>query len=208
MLLPMVNDGSGRTECHRTERRHGRVAAQEVMALDAQRGRSILLLALCAVLWSTAGLFIKMIPWNPLVIAGGRSLIAAFVVLLYRAARGIRPVINRFSLTTGALLNLTFLLFVSANKLTISANAIVLQFTAPVYIMAFSAVAYHQRFRRVDYLAVAATLGGIVLCFLDKMAEGGGLGNLLGLLSGVTYAGMLLASARADAQSPFDYPCL
>ena len=171
------------------------------MALDTQRGRSILLMALCAVLWSTAGLFIKMIPWNPLVIAGGRSLVAAFVVFIYMAARGIRPVINRLSFTTGALLSLTFLLFVSANKMTTSANAIVLQFTAPVYIMAFSAVAYHQRFRRADYLAVAATLGGIVLCFLDKMSEGNGTGNLLALLSGVTYAGMLIASARADKQS-------
>jgi drug/metabolite transporter (DMT)-like permease len=155
-------------------------------------------MALCALLWSTAGIFIKMIPWNPLVIAGGRSLIAAGVVLIYLMARGIRPVVNPRSLTSGALLSLTAITFVTANKLTTSANAIVLQFTAPVYIMAFSAAVYHQRFRRIDYLAVAATMGGIVMCFLDKMSAGGAAGNLIAVMTGVTYAGMYIANGHAD----------
>ena len=158
-------------------------------------------MALCAALWSTAGLFIKMIPWNPLVIAGGRSLVAAGVVLVYLTARRVKPVVNAHSLVAGAMLCLTALTFVSANKLTTSANAIVLQFAAPVYIMAFSAVMYHQRFRRIDILAVAATMGGIVLCFLDKMSAGGMAGNLIAMVTGVTYAGLYIVNGRADARS-------
>ena len=165
------------------------------------RSLSILLMALCASLWSTAGVLIKLIPWNPLVIAGWRSLIAAGVVLVFMRAVGLRPVVNRGSAVGGALLCLTFLSFVTANKLTTAANAIVLQYTAPIFIMIFSALLFRQKFRRADYLVVAATVCGVLLCFLDHMTPGSVFGNAIAVAAGIFYAGMYIAGGRTDART-------
>lgn len=47
------------------------------MSSQKAQQRAIFLMMICATLWSVAGIFIKMIPWNGLVIAGWRSLISA-----------------------------------------------------------------------------------------------------------------------------------
>ena len=96
--------------------------------------RAIFLMMICATLWSVAGIFIKMIPWNGLVIAGWRSLISAGCVVIYLRATKQRLRLNRASLVSGVFLALTFLAFVSANKLTTAANAIVLQFLSLIHI--------------------------------------------------------------------------
>ena len=167
------------------------------MHTETDRG-AIFMMLLCAALWSIAGLFIKAIPWNPLVIAGARSLVASAVVLLYMRARGMRPRFGRGALRSGVMLCLTFMAFVTANKLTTSANTIVLQYSAPVFIMVISAVAFRQRFRRADYWVVGITVLGIALCFLDKLAAGNMLGNLIAVLSGLFLAGMYVATGRTD----------
>ena len=43
---------------------------------DPARARAIGQLALCALLWSLAGVLIKSADWPPLALAGGRGLIA------------------------------------------------------------------------------------------------------------------------------------
>ena len=82
--------------------------------------RAIAMMLLCAGLWSIAGIFIKQLPWNALVIAGFRSLIAAGVLAVYMLVARVRFVFNQDSLLSGIFLALTFLAFVSANKLTSS----------------------------------------------------------------------------------------
>ena len=62
------------------------------------RNRAILEMLLCAALWSIAGIFIKLIPWNSIVIAGLRSLIAGLVMFVYMRARGIGFTADRRSL--------------------------------------------------------------------------------------------------------------
>ena len=112
-----------------------------------------------------------------------------------------RLVINRGAIVSGILLCLTSLSFVSANKLTTAANAIVLQYTAPIFIMIFSALLFRQRFRRADYLVVAATVCGVLLCFLDHMTPGSVFGNVVAIAAGVFYAGMYIAGGRTDSQT-------
>lgn len=153
---------------------------------------------LCAFLWSIAGIFIKLIPWNSLVIAGWRSFIAMFCVIAYMKATHLRFSLNKLSVLNGIFLSLTFLLFVSANKLTTAANAIVLQTTAPVFILILSAVFLGQRFCRADYITVALTLGGISLFFFDQLSGGHLTGNILGVLSGFTMGCMFVISGKAD----------
>ena len=152
------------------------------------RKKSILQMLLCATLWSTAGIFIKMVPWSPFVIAGWRSLIAGGIALLFLRGQKLRFVWTRHSRLAGLALALTMTLFVIANKMTTAANAIVLQFTAPVFIVIFSALFFGKKFRSADVVTVLVTMAGISLFFFDKLSAGHQLGNVIALGAGVAFA--------------------
>lgn len=165
--------------------------------MDPKR-KSILQMLICATLWSTGGIFIKLIPWNAFVIAGWRSLIAAATVYLFLKIGRVKYQFNKKAVVMGLFMCFTFIAFVVANKLTTAANAIVLQFTAPLFLMAFSAVLFHDKFRKADIIAVIATMGGIALFFFDKLAGGYVLGNFVAILSGALMAAMFLAVGKVD----------
>ncbi|NLG92074.1 MAG: EamA family transporter, partial [Clostridiales bacterium] len=82
--------------------------------------------------------------------------------------------------------------------MTTAANAIVLQFTSPVFIMILSAFFFHQRFYKADIIAVAFTLTGISLFFFDKLGTGNLIGNCLAILAGLFMAGMYVFTGRMD----------
>ena len=158
-------------------------------------------MAVCAGLWSIAGIFIKLVPWNAMVIAGFRSLIAAVVVLVFMRMTGRRVKLNLSSFQSGVCIAATFFAFVSANKMTTAANAIVLQFTSPVFILIISALVFHQHFHRMDLITVVVTLFGISLFFFDKLGAGKLIGNCLAILAGLFMAGMYVITGRTDDDS-------
>ena len=158
-------------------------------------------MAVCAGLWSIAGIFIKLVPWNAMVIAGFRSLIAAVVVLVFMRMTGRRVKLNLSSFQSGVSIAATFFAFVSANKMTTAANAIVLQFTSPVFILIISALVFHQHFHRMDLITVVVTLFGISLFFFDKLGAGKLIGNCLAILAGLFMAGMYVITGRTDDDS-------
>src|SRR3989339_1633800 len=110
---------------------------------NTNKSSGILAMAATAFLWSIAGLFIKVIDWNPIAIAGMRSFIASIVVLIYLK----RPAIHlSFTQIAAAVANAaTMLLFVSANKTTTAANAIILQYIAPVSTAFIGAILLKER---------------------------------------------------------------
>ncbi|MDF1495028.1 DMT family transporter [Caproiciproducens sp. CPB-2] len=171
------------------------------MASSSSQRRSVGLMAVCACLWSIAGIFIKLVPWNAMVIAGFRSLIAAAVVLIFMRMTGRRVKLNLSSLQSGVCIAATFFAFVSANKMTTAANAIVLQFTSPVFILIISALVFHQHFHRADLITVVITLFGISLFFFDKLGAGKLIGNCLAILAGLFMAGMYVITGRTDDDS-------
>jgi drug/metabolite transporter (DMT)-like permease len=171
------------------------------MASSKSQKNAIMLMAACAGLWSIAGIFIKLIPWNALVIAGFRSLIAAVVVLVFMRVTKRQIKINFSSVAGGFFVAGTFFAFVSANKMTTAANAIVLQFTSPVFIMIISAIFFRQRFHKADFVAVIATMFGISLFFFDRLGAGSLLGNCIAILAGAFMAGMYVITGRADEDS-------
>ena len=156
---------------------------------------------LASLLFSLGGLGIKLIPWNPLSINGARNLIAVFLIGSYMKLSGHRLVINRGVLVGAFCMFGTTTLYVIANKLTTAANAIVLQFTAPIFLIFIMAIFFRQRPTRLDLVTCAAVLAGILCFFVDSMTSGGGLGNLLALLSGLTYAGVFLLNTLPGADS-------
>lgn len=146
---------------------------------------AMLKMLLCACLWSIAGIIIKMVDMNSFAIAGFRSLFAAAAVGVFMAATKKRVVISKKTAAGAVFLCATFLAFVAANKLTTAANAIVLQFTAPIFVMLIEAAAAHKRPRLFDALAVALTLGGISLFFVDSLGSGRTAGDIIAVFAGL-----------------------
>ena len=124
----------------------------------------MLFVFLAAVLYSIGGLCIKVIPWNGLSINGGRNMVALLVIGGYLLATRHRPRFNRWILVGAVCICGTNTLFTVANKLTTAANTIVLQFTAPIFVILLSVVFWKRRPQKLDLIACGVVLVG-VLCF-------------------------------------------
>ena len=162
------------------------------------RNRAIFEMLLCAALWSIAGIFIKLIPWNSIVIAGIRSLIAGAVMFVYMRYKRIGFTADRRSMLGGLALCCTLTCFVAANKLTTAANSIVLQFTAPMFIVVFSVLFLKKKFSRSDIFAVVLTMLGISLFFFDQLTPGHLLGNCVAIVAGMAFAGYSMSLEGAS----------
>ena len=162
---------------------------------------SVLCVFLASVAFSTGGLLIKLIPWSALAINGARNLIGVLVIGCYLLVRRHRLVFSR-QVVTGALSMIgVTTLFALANKLTTAANTIVLQFTAPVFVILLMAVIYHEKTGKADIITCAAVLCGVLLFFVDGIRAGNWPGNLLALLSGVCYAGVFMMNTGKNADA-------
>ena len=162
--------------------------------------RALLLLLLTAVLWSLGGVLIKWVNWNPVAIAGIRSLIGAALIgtAFHRELRFTWT----FNQIGGAVAYAgTVVLFVIANKLTTAANAILLQYTAPVYVALFSPWFLGEQADRRDWLTLLVMLGGMALFFMDELSFDGYLGNSIALVSGLCFAWLTLFLRRQKDSS-------
>lgn len=168
----------------------------------SERNKAVIFLITAAVLWSFGGLFIKLVSWNPLAIAGMRSAIAS--VLIFMVLR--RPKITwSFPQTGGAVAYAaTVILYVAANKLTTAANAILLQYTAPIYVALFGAWFLNERTRVFDWIVIFFVIAGMTLFFFDDLAVGGVLGNVLAILSGISFACVVLFMRKQKNESPLE----
>jgi len=168
--------------------------------LTGQLKKHVFLLLLAATLWSSGGVLIKSIDWNPLAIAGSRSLIAIVVISLLQPTT-----IKKLSwrVVPGALAYaLTVILFVVATKLTTAANAIFLQYTAPIYIALISPWFLGERTRWQDWVLIAFALSGIALFFFDRLSLDGFWGIIAALGSGFSFAWMTILMRRQRNGSP------
>ena len=167
------------------------------------RNKSVLCVFLASMCFSTGGLFIKLIPWSALAINGARNLIGASVIGIYLLLTGHKPVFSKRVLTGALAMIGVTTLFAVANKLTTAANTIVLQFTAPVFVILFMALIYRQKPGRLDLIICFLVLLGIILFFVDGIRAGNLAGNIIAVLSGICYAGVFMMNTgeKADAIS-------
>ncbi len=169
------------------------------------RNQARLQLVFAALLFSTGGAAIKASTLTGWQVASFRSGIAAVTLLLLvpatRRGWGWRPAL------VGIAYAATLILFVTANKLTTSANTIFLQATSPVYLLLLGPLFLKEPVRPRDLWVVAAVLAGLVLFFVGNeapvvTAPDPAKGNLLALLSGfsfaVTIAGLRWLSRGAE----------
>lgn len=156
--------------------------------------KGLLAVFVAAVLWSSSGLFIKLITFDALQISFFRSLLAAGVFVLLFGKRLLR-------LSAMTLLNALFyagvlLFFVMATKLTTAANAIFLQYTAPIYVLLLEPWLLKTRYERANFITIGVCFAGMFLFFQGDLEAGHQLGNLLALLSGVCLAAFMLGMRR------------
>lgn len=175
-----------------------------------QRLRGILLALGAAFTWSAAGVGIKLLPLPPLAIAGFRSLFALPILgtaLLLRGSVARQRGLYSFALrqpsvwASAAAYALCVTLFVFATKLTTAANAILLQYSAPIYVAFLSWPLLGERVRGLDWLAVLGCLLGVGWCFADQLSATGWTGNVLALASGFCY-GLLPLLWRRQLRAP------
>jgi drug/metabolite transporter (DMT)-like permease len=153
---------------------------------NAEHRRALFLLLLCGLFWSTAGGLIKLVDWHPGAIWSARCAIAA--ILLYAIKRPTFRNISRAEWGAAAALAATTGLFILANKLTTAANAILIQYSAPVWVALLGSWFLGERASRLDWFAIVMVLCGITLFFFDQLSFDHAAGNVVALLAGVAFA--------------------
>jgi DME family drug/metabolite transporter len=170
---------------------------------------SRLQIAASAVLFSTGGAAIKGIGLGGFAVASIRSAIAvpALLVMLPAARRRPRPAV----LGLGVFYAATLVFFVLGTKFTTSAAAIFLQSTAPIYVVLLSPRLLGEPVRKSDVAFLLPLAAGLLLFLVagapvQATAPRPALGNLLGALSGLTWALTLLGLRRVGRDGSDDAP--
>jgi drug/metabolite transporter (DMT)-like permease len=172
------------------------------MTTFTERHKAILLLVIAALLWSTSGVFVKALDWQPISILAGRGLFTSIVFLLY--LRRLPKRITHWTLLAAGGSLATQFLFVTSTKLTTAANSIFLQYTAPIYVVLLAYWLLREKPSRSDWIAMGIIFGGLLLFFGDQLSPEGFYGNLLAVLSGVTSAIMIVSFRAQKNSSPED----
>ena len=153
--------------------------------------------------FSTGGLLMKLVPWNPLAINGARNLIACMVIGLYILVTHHKIKFN-FTVLVGAIsMAGVTTLYAIANKLTTAGNTIILQYTAPIWIVILMFLFFGQKPDRTSLISILIVFVGILCFFFEGLSTGKWLGDLLALLSGIFYAGVFMLNSfeKGDALS-------
>ena len=168
----------------------------------SERRKAVLFLALAAILWSTSGVLVKSLNWGAMAILGGRSIFASVVFLVY--LRRLPKKWTRWMVLAAVGSILTQFLFVTSTKLTTAANAIFLQYTAPIYVVLLGYWFLREKPNRTDWVSMGVIFLGMFLFFGDKLSTDGFYGNILAILSGLTSALMVVSFRAQKDGSPAD----
>lgn len=159
-----------------------------------EHNKGIIFILIAAILWSTGGLFIKILPLDAFQISFARSVFAALILIILSGRSSFT--INKLVLLNSMFYAGILILFVAATKLTTAANAIFLQYTAPIYVLVFEPLLLKTGFKRQNIYAVSICFLGMALFFLGDLNTGQLSGNILALLSGIAFAGFLIGMRK------------
>ncbi len=152
--------------------------------------QGIIAIVFAAILWSTGGLFIKLLPQDAFTILFYRSSLAG---CLFAVVYGKQV----FSMNLRAWLNSLFyaallVLFVVSTKLTTAANAILLQYTAPIYVLLAEPILFKIKLEKINVFTILACVLGMGILLSGDISVGNWTGNLLALTAGLALAALLL----------------
>ena len=168
-----------------------------------KRATGILAMLGASLCFSLGGLLIKLIPWNPLAINGVRNLLSSCVIGGYILVLHHRLKWNLTVLAGAVSMAGVTTCYAIANKLTTAGNTIVLQYTAPVWIIVMMYLFFGKKPGRTETVTIVIVLAGIVCFFFEGLSAGSLVGNMLALLSGIFYAGVFMLNQfeKGDALS-------
>lgn len=160
----------------------------------SEHNKGFIAVFITAILWSSGGLFIKLISLNAMQLSFFRCLIAATVfALLFRKKL---LVLNGFTFINAAFYAIVLITFVIATKTTTAANAIFLQSTAPIYVLIFEPIINKTKQERINVITIAVCFIGMIFFFLGEISPGHLEGNLIALISGVMFAAFFLGMRK------------
>ena len=169
--------------------------------MSAKKG--LLMVCIASVLFSVGGLGVKMIPWKGLSIASCRSLLAIVVLLAFARVTRHPLRLTRSVVFGAAAVCGNSVFFTVATKLTTAANAILLEFTSPVFVILFLWLVFREKPKRMDLVACVFVFLGIGLFFLDGLGQGNLLGDLFGVFAGMGYAWVFLMNKLPGGDALF-----
>ncbi len=164
--------------------------------------KAIIITCFVAILWSLSGINIKMINWDSISIAGGRSAVAAIFFQFYIKRKGLKIKIDRYTLG-GAVCFIAFnYCFILSSKLAGPTTAIMMQYTAPIYVAILSYIFFKENIRKSDLICIIVVILGMVLFFSDQESNVNFFGNLIAIFNGITFAGMAIFFRLQRNNSP------
>ncbi|BBB92568.1 MAG TPA: DMT family transporter [Methylomusa anaerophila] len=166
-----------------------------------EQKKAAFFLVLTAILWSTGGVLIKLVDWHPMALAGARSIIAALII--GTAFRKQRLSFSKPQWAGAAAYCCCVSLFVISTKLTTAANAILLQYTAPIYVALLSGLLLGEKTTRRDWLTIFMVLSGMLFFFIDKLTTSGMVGNICAVASGIAFALFIIFMRMQKKDSPY-----
>ena len=153
-----------------------------------RENKGLWLVLLGAIAFSLGGLFVKLIPWIPISTNAGRCIFSSLMIFLYIRISGHRIVINKTVILGAVFVAAMLVCYVASMKMTSAASAIVLEYTAPVFIILFEAILFRKRPTKLDLIVCAIVFCGIVLVVSGGSQNRTFAGDMIALLSGVFYA--------------------
>lgn len=162
----------------------------------SEHQKGILFVFIAGLLWSTGGLFIKLISLPAMQLAFFRCTIAAITFGILFRKRIL--LINRLTLINSVFYAAILITFVIATKTTTAANAIFLQSTAPIYVLIFEPIFNKTKYEKINVITVAVCVLGMLLFFIGKLEPGHFEGNIIALLSGIAFAAFFLGMKKND----------
>jgi len=163
--------------------------------------KGIIAIVIAAILWSTGGIFIKLTTLTAMQISFFRCAFAALVFLVVFKRELFKA--NIFTFVNAGLYAAVLILYVIATKTTTAANAVFLQYTAPIYVLIFEPIINKTKYEKINIITIIICILGMTLFFTDKLSSGSIYGNIFALLSGVAFAAFLLGMRKNKKEHQF-----
>ncbi|MGB7603902.1 MAG: DMT family transporter [Lutisporaceae bacterium] len=170
--------------------------------LTSSGTKYILIMVLTSILWSSGGILIKLVKVGPLAVSGLRSLIAATIIYIY--LRKPKFTWSLYQVLGGVAYASMAVSFVVATRLTTAANAVMLQYTAPIYVAILGSLILKEKVGTKDIIAIVITFVGIIMFFADSFTAGRLGGNILAIVSGFCFALFIVCTRQQKEASPME----
>lgn len=163
---------------------------------NSLRFRGNLLILGTAFLWSFVGIITKAVSYHAMTVTGIASIMAVLVLLVYNRRHSWH--ITPLAVGTGVVIAVMHICFMVANKHTTVTNAIVLQYSSPIFVVLYYRIFQKRKLKKQQLLAVGACFIAMVLFFSGELTTRNMFGNALAVLSGICFAGEFYLCAKPE----------